>query len=56
MTPENLAGVGVIMALLDKKRRPEAAQLAREIKFLELAQEPDFAMRFPEATGFPEFN
>ena len=56
MNPENLAGVGVIMALVNKKRRHEAAQLAREIKFLELAQEPDFAMRFPEATGFPELN
>jgi len=50
---DNLAGVGSIMALLDKKRRAEAAELSRQIKFLELAQEPDFAIRFPESTIFP---
>ena len=49
----NLAGVGAIMALLDRKRREEAAEASRHIKFLELAQEADFNMRFAEATAFP---
>jgi uncharacterized 2Fe-2S/4Fe-4S cluster protein (DUF4445 family) len=50
---DNLAGVGAIMALLDRKARSEAAELAGHIRFLELAQEPDFAVRFPESTTFP---
>jgi uncharacterized 2Fe-2S/4Fe-4S cluster protein (DUF4445 family) len=50
---DNLAGVGAIMALLHKQARSEAAELAEQIKFLELAQEPDFAIRFPESTTFP---
>jgi uncharacterized 2Fe-2S/4Fe-4S cluster protein (DUF4445 family) len=50
---DNLAGVGAIMALLDKKARLEAANLSERIRFLELAQEPDFATRFPESTTFP---
>lgn len=50
---ENLAGVGAIMALLDKKRRTEAMEVSKRIKFLELAQEPGFAERFAEATFFP---
>ncbi|MBW1861809.1 MAG: DUF4445 domain-containing protein [Deltaproteobacteria bacterium] len=53
LTLNNLAGVGSIIALLDKKPRAEAAELSRRIKFLELAQEPDFAVRFPESTAFP---
>jgi uncharacterized 2Fe-2S/4Fe-4S cluster protein (DUF4445 family) len=50
---DNLAGVGAIMALLDRKARLEAADLSERIRFLELAQEPDFAIRFPESTTFP---
>ena len=50
---DNLAVVGSIMDLLDKKCRAEAVELSRQIKFLELAQEPDFAVRFPESTIFP---
>jgi hypothetical protein len=41
------------MALLDRKARLEAADLSERIRFLELAQEPDFAIRFPESTTFP---
>jgi len=51
---ENLAGVGVVMALLDKKLRAEARTLCRRIRYLELASEPDFAMAFAGATAFPE--
>jgi len=49
---ENLAGVGAIMALLDKSQREEAAKVSQTTKFLELALDPDFAVRFPENTIF----
>lgn len=49
----NLAGVGAIMALLDRKRREEAQQVSREIRFIELAMDPDFAERFAKGTAFP---
>jgi uncharacterized 2Fe-2S/4Fe-4S cluster protein (DUF4445 family) len=51
---ENLAGVGVVMALLDKRLRSEARTLCRRVRYLELASEPEFAMAFARATGFPE--
>jgi uncharacterized 2Fe-2S/4Fe-4S cluster protein (DUF4445 family) len=51
---DNLAGVGVVMALLDKKMRSEVRSLVGRIRTLELASEPDFAMAFAMATGFPE--
>ncbi|MBC2745191.1 MAG: DUF4445 domain-containing protein, partial [Desulfosarcina sp.] len=51
---DNLAGVGVVMALLDKKLRAEARSLCRDIRYLELASEPDFAMAFAKATAFPK--
>jgi uncharacterized 2Fe-2S/4Fe-4S cluster protein (DUF4445 family) len=55
VTPkDNLAGVGVVMALLDKGLRFEARELCRRIRFLELASEKDFALAFAKATGFPE--
>ncbi|RLB15431.1 MAG: ferredoxin [Deltaproteobacteria bacterium] len=50
---DNLAGVGAIMALLNKKQRDEAARLASTTKFIELAMDPEFNTRFPEATVFP---
>lgn len=50
---ENLAGVGVVMALLDKQLRAEACTLCRRVRYLELASEPDFAMAFARATAFP---
>lgn len=52
----NLAGVGAIMALLDRKRREEAQRVSREIRFIELAMDPDFADRFARATVFPSRN
>ena len=51
---DNLAGVGVVMALLDKQLRAEASTLCHHIHYLELASEPDFAMAFARATAFPE--
>jgi uncharacterized 2Fe-2S/4Fe-4S cluster protein (DUF4445 family) len=55
VTPkDNLAGVGVVMALLDKKIRSEARDLCRRIRYLELAADPDFAMAFARATAFPK--
>ncbi|MBW2094787.1 MAG: DUF4445 domain-containing protein [Deltaproteobacteria bacterium] len=50
---DNLAGVGAILALLDKKQRDEAARLASTTRFIELAMDPEFNTRFPEATVFP---
>jgi len=50
---ENLAGVGAIMALLDKKQRQEARRLAATTRFIELAMDPEFNIRFPGATVFP---
>jgi uncharacterized 2Fe-2S/4Fe-4S cluster protein (DUF4445 family) len=50
---ENAAGVGSILALLDKNRRKEAQDLLERIQFLELAEEPDFATAFPMAMTFP---
>ncbi len=50
---DNLAGVGAIMVLLDKKQRDEAARLASMTRFIELAMDPEFNTRFPEATVFP---
>jgi uncharacterized 2Fe-2S/4Fe-4S cluster protein (DUF4445 family) len=51
---DNLAGVGVVMALLDNKNRAEARDLCRRIRYLELASDPDFAMAFAKATAFPD--
>jgi len=50
---DNLAGVGAITALLDKKQREEADRLSRNTRFIELAMDPEFTVRFPQATGFP---
>ncbi len=50
---ENLAGVGAIMALLDRRQRDQASLLASTTRFIELAMDPEFNTRFPEATVFP---
>ena len=50
---ENLAGVGAVMALLDQQKRDEAEMLSKRTRFVELAMEADFTMRFAEATTFP---
>jgi uncharacterized 2Fe-2S/4Fe-4S cluster protein (DUF4445 family) len=50
---DNLAGVGVVMALLDKNRRAEATELSKQVRFMELAREPDFETKFSQALIFP---
>lgn len=50
---DNLAGVGVVTALLDKRSRTEAAELSKQVKFIEIAREPDFEMKFSQALHFP---
>jgi uncharacterized 2Fe-2S/4Fe-4S cluster protein (DUF4445 family) len=49
----NAAGDGARLALLDKGKREEAAQIARKVEFVETATEPDFQNRFAEAMMFP---
>jgi uncharacterized 2Fe-2S/4Fe-4S cluster protein (DUF4445 family) len=51
---ENLAGVGAVMALLDKKQRAAASELASEASVVDLATDPEFALRFAEGTLFPK--
>lgn len=53
-TVENAAGRGAVRALLDGRLRGPAAELARRIRFLELAEHPDFAAEFAAATIFPD--
>jgi hypothetical protein len=42
------------MALLDKKQRAAASELASEASVVDLATDPEFALRFAEGTLFPE--
>ncbi|GBC59449.1 ferredoxin [Desulfonema ishimotonii] len=51
---DNLAGVGAIMALLNRSHRAEADDICQKVRFIELAGNPDFAMRFAYATTFPD--
>jgi uncharacterized 2Fe-2S/4Fe-4S cluster protein (DUF4445 family) len=51
---ENLAGVGAVLALLDKKNREQASTLAQKAHAVDLALDPEFAMRFARGTLFPE--
>ncbi|MBW1979777.1 MAG: DUF4445 domain-containing protein [Deltaproteobacteria bacterium] len=50
---ENLAGVGAVLALLDKSNRELAATLVQKIHTVDLAMDPEFATRFSEGTLFP---
>ena len=50
----NAAGRGAVMALLDRKRRQEAILQAKQVRFIELAEDPNFALEFPTATLFPD--
>jgi uncharacterized 2Fe-2S/4Fe-4S cluster protein (DUF4445 family) len=53
----NAAGDGALMALLDRDKRREAADIARRIEHIELTRETDFnnifarAMWLPQTTG-----
>jgi len=52
----NLAGAGAIKALLNIQRRAEIEARAPDVKFIDLAAEPDFTTRFSEATRFPKLS
>jgi uncharacterized 2Fe-2S/4Fe-4S cluster protein (DUF4445 family) len=49
----NAAGLGAVKALFDGKLRKEAWKVAETVKFMELAEDPDFSEEFPDATMFP---
>jgi len=51
---ENAAGRGAVMALLDGGLRSRADELARKVKVLNLAEDPDFTAVFTSATLFPD--
>lgn len=49
----NAAGDGARFALLSRLKRIEAAQLARQIQYVELTEHPDFQREFAYAMWFP---
>jgi uncharacterized 2Fe-2S/4Fe-4S cluster protein (DUF4445 family) len=49
----NAAGQGAIMALLDGKLRKDIFEVSRKVRFIELAEDPDFVTEFSTATLFP---
>lgn len=49
----NAAGDGAQIALLNKEKRIEADQVAKEVFFVETAVELDFQQRFSDAMAFP---
>jgi len=50
----NAAGRGAVMALLDRRQREKAVLQAKKVRFIELAEDPNFVMEFPTATLFPD--
>jgi uncharacterized 2Fe-2S/4Fe-4S cluster protein (DUF4445 family) len=48
----NAAGHGARMALLSRTKRAEAAEIARDVKYVELSKDPDFEDIFIESTQF----
>jgi len=48
----NAAGVGARQALVSQRARAQAAQLARQVDYLELTLHPHFAQRFAEGMRF----
>lgn len=55
-TVENAAGLGAVMALLDKNCRERAIQISDKTMVLELAEHPQFSTEFLLAVDFPELN
>jgi len=51
---ENAAGMGAILALLDRKRRQEAQELLGRVRFVELAEDPDFQTEYILGMDFPD--
>lgn len=54
-TVENAAGLGAVMALLDKGYRDRAIRVSNKTKVLELAEHPEFQTEFLSAVNFPDF-
>ena len=52
----NAAGCGAYMALLSIKKREEAERIARWVKHIELALDPDFQNEFIKAIPLPPMN
>jgi uncharacterized 2Fe-2S/4Fe-4S cluster protein (DUF4445 family) len=50
----NAAGMGAILALLDRKRRIEAIELSEMVRCVELAEDPDFQMEYILGMNFPD--
>jgi len=50
----NAAGTGAEMALISRQARARAARLAREIKYLEIANSPEFQAVFADNLLFPQ--
>ena len=53
LAAENLAGTGAVMVLLNKEYQQAVKNMARQVRFLDLASEPGFVDRFSAATRFP---
>ncbi len=51
---QNLAGRGALMALMNPGQREEALEISRNMRFVEMAAEPDFTTAFAKATAFPD--
>jgi uncharacterized 2Fe-2S/4Fe-4S cluster protein (DUF4445 family) len=50
---ENAAGRGAVIALLDESLRNEIEAVALDVHYLDLADDPEFAMEFASQTSFP---
>lgn len=49
----NAAGAGARMALISRKVREEAREVAEKVEYMELALDPDFQLEFASATYLP---
>ena len=55
VTPKmNLAGVGAVMALVNRHHRAHVDRLYAKTRFVEMAMDPRFAQTFARATAFPD--
>jgi len=50
----NLAGIGSIKALLDRRQREKTVRLQQQIHFIDLSTDAEFSSAFPAATQFPD--
>jgi uncharacterized 2Fe-2S/4Fe-4S cluster protein (DUF4445 family) len=52
----NAAGVGAQYCLINKNLREKAEKLAKEVKYVEIAVQPNFQREYAEAMYFPHMN